>query len=112
MTLRQMLAAHPSRFLRQTWYLAERFLDDEPDLAQPMPVLITAGDRAHDSEYTAATLVALYLTHPAHPMWDRYLWTADTDRDDQRVYVGGITNTGVLELHRHIHLSDRFARPV
>jgi len=111
-TLRALLAKHPTRFYAQTWYADEAFLDEEPDHGAPLPRVLDCDGVPKASRYTAATLAALYLQHPTHPMWDRYLWTADMDRDDQRIYVGSVTNTGTFEIHRHIHLSDRFARPV
>ena len=52
------------------------------------------------------------LTAPDDAIWHRYLWTRDYDAQGQRVYVGGTDNGHGLEIHRHLHLDERFAVPL
>lgn len=115
MTLARLLATHPERFYPQTWYLGEAFLDTEvPDVVPPLPhyVLMHAMHKPPPDLMLpfAAVLAGLYLAHPTNPMWRRYLWCADTDRQGQRVYVGA--NGKGFEIHRHLHLTERWGIPV
>ena len=110
MTLREMIAAHPDKFYPQTWYEGEAFMDVEArDIGWPHRVV--QGNPKRRGEYTAADLAHLWVTGSrTHPLWDSYLWTSDTDSQGQRVYVG--QNGKGLEIHRHLHLTDRWGVPV
>ena len=109
MTLRELIAAHPAMFYRQSWFEGEAFVEREAtDL--PMPSGVATSDSGLLAVASAATLAALYVRDPSHPCWKRYLWTTDLDRYGQRVYVGD--NGLGFEIHRHIHLTERFGVPV
>ena len=107
MTLREMIATYPEAFYaNQTWYNQERFMDAHPrgeDFERWPDLVVSAGWTAR---YRAVELAALWMDDPTHPMWEHYIWTADRDGTGQRVYVG--QNGKGLEIHRHIHLTDRF----
>jgi hypothetical protein len=60
-------------------------------------------------DFTAADLAALWLEDPTRDLWARYLWTGSFDHLMQRVYVG--VNDGLLEIHRHLHLTERWGVP-
>ena len=115
MTLRDLLIQCPRRFYPQTWYRDEPFLDTEvPDLLPPGPLTVVTHP-AHDPPVGAvlpfaAVLAGLYIRHPESPLWSRYLWCADTDAQGQRIYVG--SNGKGLEIHRHLHLTDRWGVPI
>jgi hypothetical protein len=110
-TLRDLIAAHPGLFYRQDWYRGEPFVERQ---AIPLPVpdrVLTTPDATNAPLLmSAASLCALYVTVPDSPIWGRYLWTADRDSKGQRVYVG--SNGHGLEIHRHIHLTERFGVPL
>lgn len=114
MTLRGILSSHPREFLSQTWYAGEAFLDYE---GPPVPSSTRSPirvDTRHPPTHAvlhAVTLAELYLREPDNRVWHSYMWTADMDSQGQRVYVGGVSNTGKFEVHRHIHLTERFGVP-
>jgi hypothetical protein len=122
MTLREMRAKYPDAFHpNQDWFDGESFMDK--DARHPWPL---GGWRVSRRwpwsrfSVTAADIAAVWLwVYPgwedrmergATWPWDYYLWTSDTDSLGQRIYVG--QNGRGLELHRHIHLTDRFRVPV
>ena len=110
MTLRDLLAAHPSRFLRQTWYAREAFLDFDAPPAIVLPKFHEAAS-PDGLELPRATLLAhLYLTYPKAAIWGKWLWCKDTDHLGQRIFVGGAsaTNGRLFEIHRHLHITPRF----
>jgi hypothetical protein len=121
----QLRASHPALFYDQSWYLDEEFVRIEaPGLAGPAlddrepaplspPTDVLRGvtpDAAHDPLPHAVTLALLYVAHPDDVVWHSYLWTRDCDHLGQRVYVG--SNGKGLEIHRHIHLTNRFGIPL
>lgn len=110
MTLRELIAANPDRFLAQTWYDAEPFMDIDCPPAIRLPAFSSApSPNGHDLP-RAAMLAQLYLLYPAAPIWEQYLWCKDTDRLKQRIYVGGVSefNGRVFEVHRHLHVTPRW----
>jgi hypothetical protein len=111
MTLHEMVTRHPDCFYQQAWYYGEPFMGAEPRpwLGWPSDVSPFLPGQV-DLAYTAADLAALWLEDPTRALWDRYLWTSDTDAQGQRVYVG--SNGKGLEIHRHLHLTDRWGVPV
>ncbi len=113
MTLREMIDAYPEKFYAgQTWFDGEAFMDTEVerfDLPVQVDGLCGCGEW-HQTSYTAADLVWLWLNEDMTEFHDRYLWTSDTDSQGQRVYVG--QNGKGLEIHRHLHLTDRWGVPV
>lgn len=113
MTLRELIAAHPDRFYPQTWYAGEVFMDIPLPLnapTNPQPSIWTIVPTPGMALPLAVELAALYVAHPDSSIWRRYLWCADIDALGQRVYVGD--NGHGLEIHRHIHLTERFGIPV
>lgn len=111
-TLAELIASHPDRFYPQTWYVNEAFLLVRAcEVKTPSRVLPSETQFAFMHELpSAATLAWLWVQHPDHRMWRRYLWTRDTDAVGQRVYVG--QNGKGLEIHRHLHLTTRWGYPV
>ena len=111
MTLREMIDAHPEKFYAQTWFNEEAFQHTHAraDVAMPredfkgMPLMLS-------SQYTAADLAALWLENPKAAIWNYYLWTSDTDYHGQRVFVG--QNGKGLEVHRYLHMTERWRVPV
>lgn len=112
MTLREMRAAYPHLFHpNQDWFEEEEFLDISPRVTDaPFDCATVYEVPASHAKATAADLAALYVADPTLPMWRFYLWTCDRDRYGQQVYVGD--NGKGFEIHRHIHLTDRFGVPV
>jgi hypothetical protein len=55
---------------------------------------------------SAAALATIYAQHPSCPHFAGWLWTRDTDRQGQRVYVGGTRFGKGFQVHRHLHLTD------
>lgn len=110
MTLREMRRRFPEGFCPQDWFDAEPFMDREPRpwLGWPGAVSDFLPGQV-DPPYTAADLAALWLQDPDNRLWIRYLWTSDTDAHGQRVYVG--QNGRGLEIHRHLHLTERWGVP-
>lgn len=115
MTLRALRVLHPELFHpTQDWFEGEAFMD------APLPLdahhMLPTGvgsvmPRGLDDDLpTTLELALLYVEYPTAPIWRRYLWTDDTDRQGQRVYVGD--NGRGLEIHRHLHLTDRWGVPV
>lgn len=113
MTLREIRAAYPHLFYPQDWFDGEAFMDvplplDAP--TDPQPGIWTIVPTPGMALPLAVELAALYVAHPTADLWRRYLWCADKDSQGQRVYVGD--NGKGLEIHRHIHLTERFGIPV
>lgn len=108
MTLRDLLADHPTKFYPQTWYEHERFLDQ---WAEPLPPLSVV-ERAGEVPMPGTTLpFAVQIVHQmlndkgfAFARW--YLWCRDLDALGQRVYVG--QNGKGVEIHRHLHITHRW----
>lgn len=118
-TLREMRRLYPDLFHRnQDWFDAQPFMDRDPGPLPPFAsrafTVATADCRALPAHVLlpAAHLAALYVQEPENPAWDRYLWTSDTDLWGQRVYVGGVSNTGRFEIHRHLAITDRWGVPL
>jgi hypothetical protein len=116
-TIRRLLAAFPALFYRQSWYENELFIDETlpatthgqpPHLARSLPYL----PHTPAAELVPAVeLVWLYVRYPGAQIWNGYLWTASTDHAGQRVYVGGMQNGNGFEIHRHLHLTERWGIP-
>jgi hypothetical protein len=108
MTLREIIAAHPDRFYRQTWFHGESFLGRE---ASPVrdDFFITP-IRKDDAGVYAADLAALYVTCPDDLRWRRFLWTDDYDKHGLRVYVAGVGQFGCdgFQIHRHLKVDHRW----
>lgn len=119
MTLAELLAAHADAFLPQTWYESEAFMRGElpATIHGALPRIKSRGALPSNPKAlpTTAELCMLYLTSPLDDVWVNYLWCADYDRHGQRVFVGGSANLPGprrLEIHRHIHITDRFGTPI
>jgi hypothetical protein len=112
MTLRELRAAYPHLFHpNQDWFEGEAFMDRPSHwcVAVPTSVVTTALPGEFAKLQTAVNLANAYVMWPDLPIWSRYLWTADTDHLGQRIYMG--VNNGLMEIHRHIHLTERFGVP-
>jgi len=110
MTLRELIARFPDRFYAQTWYGGEAFLDREPRPWLGWPDWVDPFLPEAHPAYTAADLAGLWLEDPTRRLWIYYLWTSDLDAQGQRIYVG--QNGRGFEIHRHLHLSERWGCPV
>jgi hypothetical protein len=117
MTLREMRAAYPHLFYKQDWFDGEAFMETEPSSTLPDDEFFsfTVAPRwwcpRWLSKYTAADIAHLWVhTYGTRPMFDKYVWTCDKDSHGQRVYLG--QNGKGLEIHRHLHLTDRWGIPV
>ncbi len=112
MTLREMIDAHPDKFYPQTWYDGEAFMDTPDNTTTLWPNNVRDGVPRFMARplYRAVDLAQLWLRGPTDLIWSRYLWTSDTDSQGQRVYVG--QNGKGLEIHRHLHLTERWGVPV
>jgi hypothetical protein len=113
----EMRDAHPEMFCPgQVWFNDEPFahLSLSPVIGLPTHVVRSPAPPVDvdDVLTDAVLLVGLYLAYPHDPLWRDYLWCADTDAEGQRVYIGGTANGRGLEIHRHLHLTDRWRVPV
>ena len=112
MTLADVLVEYREMFCRQDWYDGHTFLTvDHTDWPVVTRVSRFGGVPVqYDADLLpAVALVFQMLNVPDSPLWRWYLWTADLDDLGQRVYVG--QNGRGIEIHRHIHLTTRFAIP-
>ena len=113
MTLIGLVKTHPHLFYSQDWYLSEGFTT-RPTYGNVTSVSVSLRGTIpsrNDRLATAADLADLYVRCPESPLWRDYLWTSDHDARGQRVYVGGTANGHGFEIHRHIHITDRFVVP-
>lgn len=125
-TLRTLRRDHPALFHpNQDWFEDEPFMDEPipPEGERPSvpPHRIIRRDfYGHEQDIllmtrpvtTAGILAAIYVTDPLNVLWADYLWTGNFDRFGQRVYVGGTANGRGFEIHRHLHLTERWGIPV
>jgi hypothetical protein len=116
MTVRELLATYPALFAAQTWYQAEPFMDLPLHRALRVPSGASCDgippenfiDEVQELQ-TVTDLLTAYITDPTAALWDRYLWTRTRDHLGQRIYVG--KNNGLMEIHRHLHLTNRWGVP-
>jgi hypothetical protein len=117
MTLLDIIEANPDLFRTdQTWYAEEDFVSapmPRGTFREPPRFTLFDGEKPREQYANrlplAVTLAHLYVQHPEAEIWTRYLWTGDTDAEGQRVFMG--VNEGKMEIHRHLHLTDRFGCP-
>jgi hypothetical protein len=102
----------------QDWFAAEPFmLDPMAHELATAPVgracagILPTADEAATLP-RAVDLAATYVMDSRNPIWQDYFWTSTVDRHGQRVYVGGARNGLGFEIHRHIHITERFGVPV
>lgn len=116
MTLRMLRYAHPELFLMsQDWFLGQDFIDKPCGSITVPPIVVEHRGQVpgHNGNLvTAAVLANAYVHNPKLPIWRDYLWTSDVDSEGQRVYVGGTANGRGFEIHRHIHITQRFGIPL
>ena len=112
MTLREIRASWPDLFYpRQDWFNGEAFLAGEHDESVRLPDAFAPNPAPNQIFLpNAATLAGLYVTYPKALIWQSYLWTSDLDSLGQRVYVG--SNGKGLEIHRHLHITERWGTAV
>jgi hypothetical protein len=113
----EMRDSSPGLFAPQDWYLNESFahLTLPPIIGLPTHLIRcphAVPEGAVDELTDAVLLVGLFLRYPDEPIFRGYLWCADTDALGQRVYIGGTANGRGLELHRHLHLTERWSVPL
>jgi hypothetical protein len=108
MNLAATIFANADRFYDQKWYWGEAFMDRTPAPYMKPPSEFRAMRNPGQAKFLpyAATLAKLWLDYPHLDIWQHYIWTGDFDRDGQQVYVG--VNNGKFEIHRHLHLTDRW----
>lgn len=120
MNLLELRAAHPQMFYPQTWYNHELFarVDFTPSapLIPPRDIVgVSRGlEPSTDKHLSTAILLAHHFIHDPHnPIWEYYLWCADTDARGQRVYVGGVSheNGRRFEIHRHLTITNQWGIP-
>lgn len=115
MNIIEILDRYPSLFYSQSWYRGEAFtrmLPVGPISFAPSGVHFVGQVPPPNAKLRhAVDLIACFLKYPSDPIWNDYLWTADKDANGQRVYIGGMANGKGFELHRHIHLTERFGTP-
>lgn len=115
MTIVEMLDRYPRLFYSQQWFRGEAFtriLPSEIPAFPPSSLVFSGKEPPKNARlYHAVDLLNAYLKAPSDLIWDSYLWTKDVDATGQRVYIGGKSNTGVIEIHRHIHLTERHGVP-
>ena len=109
LTLRTLMRQYPRAFYPQTWYEGEAFLNTP--LMAPLRHAPQAarGYPRGVAPYPAVALADLYLRYPEAAAWHRYWWCRDRDAYGQQVYVG--VNGRGFEIHRHLHLTGRWAVP-
>jgi hypothetical protein len=117
LTLRNIRKAYPNLFhANQDWFEAETFMDK---VASPIPDSFDVEQwsfpylfpKQETQRVTASSLAWCYIRNPNLSAWDKYIWCDDLDSQNQRVYIGGKSNTGKLEIHRHIQITSRFGLP-
>ncbi len=115
MNLLEIIAAHRSLFYPQSWMLGEAFMRTLPNESHWIAPTRVIGKGAVPSSgkglHLAVDLAHAYVREPLAPIWDDYLWCRDVDSQGQRIFLGGCANGHGLEIHRHLHISERFGVP-
>lgn len=131
MTLHEIRQQYPHLFLmRQDWFEAEAFYISQEPRGEFMrrlaggrnPKVILRGrvpDHVKEANaffvsgldrgeaYFACELALMYVHSHEDEVWKNYLWCADTDGQGQRIYMG-CNAAGKCEIHRHLHITDRW----
>jgi hypothetical protein len=115
-TLCEVIFKNPTLFYDQFWYYGEAFtnrraepLSGIPDFDQwSFPYLFPKQDCQRAS---AASLCWLYVQNPDAEIWNRFLWCDDLDSRGDRIYIGGKSRTGKLEIHRYLTINSNFGLP-
>jgi hypothetical protein len=103
----QLRQAHPDLFYGQEWFVDEPFMARSVDEPLPTPAAHLVGVFPDDRPLPLAVALTWgYVLDPLNPIWDRWFWCADRDKDGQRVYVG--RRNGLWEIHRHLHITARW----
>lgn len=107
MTLSELRTTFPELFYGhghpEEWFRDEGFMQREPRAISPF--FDTLPVRPEDAgPVYAVDLAALYVRSPDASVWRRCLWTDDTDRWGNRVYVGGVGLYGIdaFQIHRKL----------
>lgn len=114
MNLLELREHFPDRFYAQCWFLGEAFMRALPSEGRytiPPRRIVHIGRKPKQRAGlpSAVDLAHAFVVFPNDPIWDKYLWTSDSDQFGQQVYVGA--HAGKFEIHRHIHLTERFGTP-
>ncbi len=106
-------------FYKQDWYMDEPFMKREPERELPIP---EGFERLNPNRFhvlsqrlpSAIEYAHLYVKHLELEIWEKFLWTRDTDRLGQRIYVGGVNQgkTKGFQIHRHLHIDEKWGVPV
>jgi len=108
-----------SLFYSQDWFWGEAFMERESvgTIVSPtgiayvgMPPETLGVPIALEQFVPAVDLAMAYVADPKNDIWNNYFWTSDFDNQGQRVYLGN--NGQGLELHRYLHITERFGLPL
>lgn len=118
MTLEELVEEFPALFRQdQTWWNGEAFayrvLPDGRTPRTPDEAVDLNGPPTGELDWTlpsAIELAVAYVRDPKAAIWTRYLWTRDVDAQGQRVFLG--VNRGRMEIHRHLHITERWGVPL
>ncbi len=116
MTLVELLATYRGLFYsQQSWYRDEAFMRTLPNEREPRTPthVVKAGKVPRTSKGLplAVDLANAYVRDPMAEIWDGYLWCRDKDRIGQRIFVGGLAEGKGFQLHRHLHITERWGTP-
>lgn len=117
LTLRDLIAARPSLFYApyDAWWQGEDFVSHGGSGAGRWPSGFSpmSPDKATVRDTVCATTLAHAFTRaPNAAVWRHWFWTDDFDRHGQRVYVGVGPDERGFEIHRHLHITERWGVPI
>jgi hypothetical protein len=102
-------------FYAQTWMESESFMDREAE-SIPLPSFDQWSfpylfPKQESQRVSAASLAWCYVQNPDAEIWNRFLWCDDLDSHGDRIYLGGKSRTGKLEIHRFLSVTSNFGLP-
>jgi hypothetical protein len=106
---------HEMFYRGQDWFAREpfmRIMASEPPVRGPLQIVKRGRiPRLCDTLPRAVDVALIYLSNPTDPAFQDYVWTGDFDSHGQRVFVGGCANGKGFEIHRFLHITDRWQTP-
>lgn len=97
-TLLRLVVNNPDKFHKQDWYINEEFANQDVSGRWEFNI---------DSTTIPAAVYAFMRVHQYG--WascgNRYVWTSDFDRNNDRVYVGG--DIYRFQIHRHLTINPQ-----